>query len=628
MQKIRNWTTGWIAGVILGLIIITFAVWGINFNDQGSEIVVASVNGEDIKISQFQRIYANFHQRMRQHQDRGFTADEERKLKEQTLDKLIEHKVIYQAAVDNGIYISNEQVIEAIKAIEAFDSANGFDFIKYESSLMQLGMSPSAFENQLRSELMTDKLQNIVKNSAFALAQEAKWLARFKEQTRDLSYVLLSADELKESVTVDDEAITEFYNSEAPELLSEEQVKIAYLELSVDGLAQDVAVTEEELATYYDNNKDRYDEPEQRKVSVVDVDLPADAGDEQIAAANEKLEKIRELIVSGISFTDIAEKHDDGSEPKMLVSEHGYLARGVLPADIDGIIFAMDEGELSNIERTERGLHIFKVDAIKGGDKNTLEYVREAVVKDYQRSKAEREYFKLADQLVTLTYEHPETLEIAADLTGIDIQESDFFSRTTVATKLSDPKILAASFDQQAITSGQNSEAIELGDEQLVILRVLEYLPAVKRPLEDVREQIILILKSDEASKMQQQKAQDILARLNEGLDLVQISEEFGFEWQEAGAVDRNDVSVNRTILREAFKMDKPVAGGKIFSAVAVGKSDHAVIIVSAIRYPEELAELEESRSLLLQSKADSEWTAFADELVGRARISINSNSL
>ncbi len=376
MQKIRNWATGWIAGAILGLVMITFAVWGINFADLGSEPVVASVNGEDIKLRQFQRAYSNFREQMQKYTGKSLAPGEEELLKKQTLNKMIQDEVINQAATDSGLHISDSTIRKTVRDIDVFSGENGYDRANYERGVMQLGMTPTMFEHQLRLELMANQLQDAVTNSAFVTEKEAVWLTRISKQTRDLSYVTLTANELKDSIEINDDAIEEYYTKTSTGLSEPDQVRIAYLELSVEKLAEGIEASEEDLRAYYDDNKDKYDMKEQRKVNVIDIKLSPEADDEEVELARNKGEKIRELIVSGISFTDIAEKHDDGSKPEILVSEHGYLARGVLPIEIDELVFSMDQGELSKVERTDRGLHIFRVEGVKGGVKIPLKILR------------------------------------------------------------------------------------------------------------------------------------------------------------------------------------------------------------------------------------------------------------
>jgi peptidyl-prolyl cis-trans isomerase D len=630
MQKIRNWATGWIAGAIMGLIIITFAVWGINFADGGSEPVVASVNGEDIKLRQFQQAYSNFREQMQKYTGKSLAPAEEEILKKQTLDKLIQDEVINQAAVDSGLQISNATIRKTVRDIDVFRGENGFDRAIYERSVMQLGMTSTAFEHQLRLELMANQLQGAVTNSAFVSEKEAVWLTRISKQTRDLSYVILPADDVKDSIEISDDAIEEYYSKTSQGLTEPDQVKVAYLELSVEKLAEGIQVVEEDVRIYYDNNKDKYDVKEQRKVNVIDIKLSPEADDAEVEVARNKAEKLRELIVSGISFTEIAEKHDDGSKPEILVSEHGFLARGVMPEEVDEIVFNLDQDELSVVERTDRGLHIFRVEDIKGGTRNTFENSREVIEKDYKRSEAEYKYFDLADKLVTLAYEHSDSLEVASEEIGIEIQESDFFSRDSANELFADAKILAASFNQEAIKSGQNSDAIELDNNHLVVLQVLEYLPAEKKSLDAVKEQITQILKSEQASKIQQENGQEILQQLKQGSDLSQVAETLGFEWKQADAVNRDDVSVNRKVLRTAFKLGKPAENSFTFAGTEIGREDYAVVAVSKIGYPHSLLDedIDKTKAMLLQSKANDEWSSVVDALMDRASTSINSSNL
>ncbi len=632
MQKIRNWITGWVAGAIMFLIIITFAVWGINFSDQGSEPVVASVNGEDINLRQFQQTYNNFRDQMRKYTNKPLDSNEEELLKKQTLDQLIKDAVISQAAIDNGLHISDSAIREAVKDIDAFDSEYGFDHANYERRIMQMGMTPAIFENRLRVEMMAQQLQSAVTDSAFAFEEEALRLTRIKKQTRDLSYVILLADEVKDSIEINDDEIEQYYDKTSQGLLQPEQVEIAYLELSVEKLTETIEATEEDMRIYYDNNKDKYDVPEQRKVDIVDIKLSPEAEAEEVLLAKNKAEKIRALIESGVSFAEISEKHDDGLKPDMLVSEHGYIAKDVLHKEVNEIVFSMNEGELSEVERTNKGLHIFKVTGIKGGIKNIFERSREIVEKDYKKSEAEYKYFNLADKLVTLTYEHADSLEVAAEEIGIEVQESDFFDRTNASGVLANPKVLSASFNKEIIKSGQNSEAIELNNDHLIVLQVLEYLPAEKKPLEEVTEQIIQILKSEQASKLQQEKGEKILKELRQGSDLFQVSEMFEFEWEQADAVIRDDVSVNRKILRTAFKLGKPQEDSLKFSGVEIDKENYAVLAVSNVQYPDRETlldvDVEKTKSTLLESKSSDEWFLFVDALMDKASISKDLNKL
>lgn len=627
MQKIRDWVTGWVAIVIMGLLIITFAVWGINFGGQNPELIAASVNGEEIKLKKFQRFYSNSVEQMRQRMNRVLTNEEQAILKEQSLDYLIRDTIIAQTAIDSRIEVSNAAVKDAVKGIEVFSDEIGFNREIYEGIVTRSDMTPAIFEQQLRADLMSKQLQNTIISSAFVIANEASRLTKINEQLRDIAYIILLAEDLKEDIVINDDAIQQFYDNNSDGLISLEQIKIAYLEFSVDRLIETITSTEGDLRNYYQDNKDQYDEQEQRKVSAVNIEISDEATDEDIAVAMKKVEQIRKLIGSDVSFAEIVDDHSLDTEVQVI--EYGYTARGVFPADIEEIVFSMEENQLSEVERTETGIHIFKVFDSKGGDKNTFEYVREKVEADYKITRAELKYFELADQLVTLTYEHIDTLEVAAEVVGIDIQESDFFSRATATGILADTKILDAAFTRETIDSGENSDAIELSDNHVVVFQVLEHLPAEKKPLEEVKEQIIQTLISEQATSEQHDKGQEIIRQLEQISTFEEVAEQMEFEWQQLTNIARDDVSVNRTVLRKAFQLAHPVDGIK-FTGIKVGIEDYAVVVVSKVTYPDTITDedLEQSEAQLRQSISSNEWSMLVKELHDRSKITINSTVL
>jgi len=163
-----------------------------------------------------------------------------------------------------------------------------------------------------------------------------------------------------------------------------------------------------------------------------------------------------------------------------------------------------------------------------------------------------------------------------------------------------------------------------------VVLQVLEYLLAEKKSLDTVMEQITQILKTEQASKIQQEKGQEILQQLKQGSDLSQVAETLGFEWKQADAVTRDDVSVNRKILRTAFKLGQPAEDSFTFAGTEIGREDYAVVAVSKIGYPHSLLDedIDKTKAMLLQSKANDEWSSVVDALMDKASTSINSSNL
>jgi hypothetical protein len=145
-----------------------------------------------------------------------------------------------------------------------------------------------------------------------------------------------------------------------------------------------------------------------------------------------------------------------------------------------------------------------------------------------------------------------------------------------------------------------------------------------------VKEQIVQILKTEQASKIQREKGQKILQQLEQGSDLTQVAEAFEFEWTQAKSVMRDDLSVNRKILRTAFKLGQPAGNSLRFDGVDIGKEDYAIVVVSKIEYPITIndEDIDKTKAMLLQSKSNKEWSSVVGELKDKASISIYSSRL
>ncbi|MBM2829388.1 MAG: PpiC-type peptidyl-prolyl cis-trans isomerase [Gammaproteobacteria bacterium] len=629
LQTIHGWASGWLATVVFGLLIIPFAFWGINYYfDGGEEPVVAKVNDEEIKLSQFQRAFDNYRLQMQSLMGQNLGPAEEGILKQQVLGRLIESELLNQVTQSAGLRVSDDQVRETIKNIELFKGEEGFKKDLYEQSVLQLGMPPALFEQQMRLEMASEQLQSAIVESAFVSKNETEYAARLKNQKRDLYYTILSADKFKESIEVSDEDVESYYKNNDKLYVKPEEVKIAYIELSLNQLADEVEVNEEALGDYYEANKANYDVDEQRKISQILIKTDENAAAESVEKAKTKANDILQLVNSGKTFEDIAKQYAEDTDPNFSISDHDFLSKGILPEEVDAVAFSMQKDQVSDVVQSKSGFHILKLHDIKGGVANTFENAREAVEKDYRHAKGEERFFDLSDKLATLTYEHPDTLEIAAEETGTNIQHSEFFSRNGSTEGLTaDPKIQSASFSEDVLINGHNSEMIELDDNRVVVLRDEDHNAEARRPLDEVRDNVIEDIRFTRASEKTHAKGQEILAQLHEGKSFEAVATEADVEWQHSVDITREDVTVNRAVLRTAFNLGKPQDNKPVFGGAAMGTGDYAVIAVLKAENPEPDAidkeKISELKSQLQRSRAMNSWGEVLQELQNKAEIKI-----
>ena len=633
LTAIRDRASGWIAAIIVGALIISFAFWGVSFYfGDGPELNVAQVNDEQISQRAFQRSFQNFRQRMQAMFGGSFSLEEDELIRQQTLQSLIDAELINQIVRRQGLRVSDAVVIQTIKELELFKDEEGFDRGKYERGIFSLGMDPAYFENQVRMDLLSEQLQAGLAESLFVLDEETAHVWRLGAQTRDIRYAILERDRFMDEVEVSAEEISEYYAANPADYLEPEQVRIAYVELNVAEIATSMSVDAASLRAYYEDNRAEYDIAEQRSLQRLSVKTADGAsmppGDGAEPEARAVIEAALALANEGREFAEIAAQFS--AEGRALeFSEHDFMTRGVMDAEIDAFLFSAAEAELSGIIATATGLNIVKVRAISGGPDNSFENAAPQVEQDYRLARAEARYFELADELVTLSYEHPDTLEVAAEVAGLKISETAYFSRDSGATEgiSANAAILTHSFDPELIQSGQNSDAIDLGQNHIVVLRVIGHKPAQTRPLAEAREQVLTDLRQKKAAARAEQSGQAILAGLKAGQPDSALETALEVEWSAVEGVKRDDVLVSRAILRHAFRLGKPENGQPVMTGAALGSGDYALVVVTAAQEGEAAPADEDLRQdldlELKRARGGAEWRGFLQNARDNASVDI-----
>jgi len=631
LQLIRNWVTGWLAVVIVVMLIIPFAFWGINYYfGQGGDIVAAEVNGSKILLRDYQLTY----QRIREQYERqgGNVANHEDKLKKQTIDTLINRELLSQLKKDMNLTVSDSQVRQTIMSISAFRGEDGFDSDLYKRYLAAAGYTPAVFEAQVRQDMTSEQLQAGIIESSFVTNAAVDRIAKLNDQTRDLDYTFVPFKDVVKNIQVTDAEVKQYYEQHDQEFMEPEKVRIAYIDLSREELAKKVPVTDDALKSFYQNHKENYTVAEQRKVDQVLVSAGKNPSDEALARAKVRAEEIKKELESGKSVEDLA-KEKSKKEPGISVdiSQFGYLAKGVLDPKVDKAVFSMKKGEVGGPIRTDSGFHVVVVEDIKGGQASSFEEVRDQVEKDYRIDKADKKFYDLADKLATKTFEQPDSLEPAAREVGLPVQNSDFFSRKGTGKGLfSKPKVLEAAFSDDVLKNGNNSDVIELGENRDLVLRDIGHRPPQKKPLEQVRADIVKKIRFQKGSSRTREIGREIIAGLKQGDSEKALAQKYAVDWKMAADAKRDDERVNREVLRMAFSLGRPDGGKPAIGGTSMGTGDYAVVEVKAVHDVGTLAyeDVHPVRLKLARIQAGESWMAFMDSLKENAKIHIYKSNL
>ena len=633
LQTIRDQVKGWLAVVIFSIMIIPFAFWGINYYfDQSGGVIAIEVNDEEITLADYQRAYQDMRQQWQSISGAPVEEAAEPLIKQRAKEDLIQTELLKQAGKQAGLSVGEQEVWQVIRQIPAFNDDDGFNMGLFEVAVSRSGLTPAGFLAGIKQDMAIEQLRNSMVATDFVTQPEISAYSSIVHQTRDFSYAVLSSDELKETLEVTDEQIQSYYENK-DRYMEPEKVRIAYLVLSLAKIAEEVYLEEGELETYFSENKHNYEVEETRKVKQILVKLPEEPSEAAIDSQKAKAAELYALVKEGKELQDVAVNYAGEQQASVEFSEFGFLTKEVLEPEVDEVVFSMAAGEISEPVQSRYGFHIMAVDEIQVGSEVTLAGKREEVEQDLREEKAAKQLYELTDRLAALTYESHDTLEVAADELGLQEQTSDFISREDPGVGIvAEPGVVSAAFSDEVLLEENNSELLELENGRYLVLRVLEHRSPMKKPLEDVRDEIITRIKYEQARDRTRERGETILEQLEEGKTKEELVLEFPLDWKTATGVTQDNENVNRAVLRSAFGAGIPEAGRPLHEGASLGTGDYTVVIVYSVTRLDpdtiEKDELDALRGQILQAHITSTWTEFNNNLRDDADITVYEQML
>ena len=585
LQAIRSNAQGWIAWVIVGLIILTFALFGIDQYARGDKVVVvAEVNGEDLTARDFLILYNR--QKSRLEQQFGDMYDQvvkDDELRDQVMDALVESEVIRQWANDNHMTVSDQQLAMTIQAADVFQRDGKFDQKVYEEIIMRNGLNVARFEYEQRQFLVENQYKMLTQGSTFATGTEVAQLAKLQGQERNVNYLRIDQRPFLKTVEVSEDKINAFYETNKANYIAPEQVVVEYIELSQAEIAKNVPINDEIIQAYYDENKSLFMLPEKRQAKHILINMDADTVDAETAAMK-IVSEVQAKIEAGESFSELAKIYSKDPGSAQSGGDLGSFEQGMMVPEFDEAVFSMEVGQVSEPVKTDFGFHLIKLTGIEAAQYQPLAEVKAQVTEQYQLQEAEKQYFDLLEQVNTIAYEQSDSLAPIVDATGLTIQTSDAFSRDGGAGNvLSNNKVINAAFSEDVLKSRLNSATIELATNDSVVLRVKEVIEARQKPLAEVEAGIRENLQREAAIAASAALAEELFAKVNNGENPESLMSE-GIEWNTVGWVNRNTQTILPEITNAVFKAKKPMDSQATWYSTQLATGDTVLIQVTELR--------------------------------------------
>ena len=504
------------------LIFPSFVLFGIDgynrFRDKGE--AVASVDGQDITQSEWDNAHRAQVERMRASMP---TIDvklfDTPQAKYSTLERLVRDRLLQVAAKQLRVGASDQRLAAELQqnpSIAGLRRADGsLDMERYRQLLGSQGMTPESFEAQVRADLAARQVMAGVGGTSFAPAVLADVTVNAFYEQRQVQIARFVAADFVSKLNLSDAQLQDYYKAHAERFQSAEQVDVTYVVLDLAAVQKGIVVPEAELKTYYEQNLSRLSALEERRAShiLIGADKSAPTA-ERDKARNKAQELLAAIQQSPDKFADLARKNsqDPGSAAKG--GDLDFFARGAMVKPFEDAAFSLKKGETSGVVETEFGFHIIRVTDIKQPKTKSFEEQRASLEVDVRRQLAQRKFAEAAEQFTNLVYEQSDSLKPAAERLKLEILGANNLGREPAASGvMANSKLLAAIFSADSLEKKRNTEAIEIGPNQLVSARVTRFTPARTLPFDEVKARVQQQLQSEKSAELARQEGADKLSQ-------------------------------------------------------------------------------------------------------------------
>lgn len=577
LKAIRDNAKGVVAWIIVIIIIIPFALWGVNeYLDTGRDVTVARIGDREVLLGEYQNAY------QRELAVRGGGSIDEN-LKRQVIDRIVNSEVLSRAALDAGFRVPDVMVGRRIQSMNDFQRDGSFDRELYGRLLASAGLNTTQFEEETRRNLMLEQYLGGIMDTAFVTGAELDALLKLVEQKRDFAYLVLPAADYESRVQIDDAAVESHYQQNREQYAVPERVTVRYLELSLSDTASSIEVDEETLRRFYEERKAEFTVGEERRAHHILIAVASSADEKAVEAARAEAEELLAAIEAGASFEETAREHSDDSGSARSGGDLGFFSRGAMVGPFEDAVFAMEPGEVRGPVRSPFGFHLIRLDEARPGTVRSFEEVKPVLADEYRKARAEEQFFDLTDRLADLTFEHSDTLEVAAADLDLPIREVGPFSERQGTGIAMEAAFREAAFSTDVLEAGHNSPLLEMGQGRVVVLRIADRQPASYLSLEEVRGRIEETLRRERIAELARRDGDELKQRAREGQALEALAREFGAEWHAPATVGRDEADLDPMILDTLFAMPRPVDDGKVLEGVSLPGGDYAVIALREV---------------------------------------------
>ncbi len=585
LQSMRDKTHGWATKVVVTVIAVTFALFGLeSLTPDPNNPDVAKVSGES--ISQYQLMETIDQQRRMLIQQMGENFNpallNDPVLQDAALESLIQRTMIAERLKADNMVISEAMLDHFIRTIPEFQENGQYSPERVMYYVQNMGGSVLRFRNLLREELASGQLRLGIGGSEFITSYELDQLNSLQNQTRDVAWTVLDSSKVRDELNITDADVQAFYDSNIALFMRPEQVSLDYIVLDKKDLSAAIDITDEEIEAAYNQQLIDLKAKAASEMNASMILLEPNSSRDQAASLAEA-QKISNELKAGGDFAALAKRHSDDADSAARGGSLGVVEPGFFGEAFDNALAVLAPGAISEPVETDFGVVLIRRDQVGEVRIPSLEQMRTSLIRELRAKEVEPLFVEQSQLLADISFESSDLAQ-PAEAVGLTVQQTGLFSRDGGEGIAADKNIIAAAFSADVLDLGANSDLIELSPERVAVVRIHQHNKPEPMPLADVREQIGEQLRRQQASELLHVQADALVAGLDNGTSQADLAQKNNLVWVNKENLQRfSRDEVPAEILVGAFRQPRPEQGEYSNGIVELMNGDVAVLQVSNV---------------------------------------------
>ena len=507
--------------ILLILILPSFVVFGIQGYSkftEGGNATVAVVDGVAIKQGEWDLSHRDQVERLRrQAPNLDVKLLDSPSYRAESLEALLRQRVLATAMDRQHLVVTDERLQRLFISDPQFAQLRNADGSINKDLLSAQGMSSEMFAARLRQDMALQQVQGGITGSVLTPATNMGQALDALLQRREIRAARFELKDYVAKAAPSDADIEAFYKSHESDFRAPEQASIDYVVLDLATIKKGITVSEDDLRKYYTENLSRYTAAEERRVRHILINAAKDAAPDVKQKAKARAEALlAEVRKTPAGFAEVAKKNSEDPGSAANGGDLDFFGRGAMVKPFEDAAFAMKPGETSNVIETDFGYHVLRLEAVRGGDKKPFEAVRAGIEDEVRQQLAVKRWAEAAEQFTNLIYEQSDSLQPVID--KLKLEKRNALVQRQPAPGASGPlasvKLLETVFGNDAIKNKRNTEAVEVGTNQLASARIVQHQPARVLPLAEVRDAVRQRLVATQAEALARKEGEARLAQL------------------------------------------------------------------------------------------------------------------